>query len=180
LGRRYILGAGTTLTDALKELAEHRISKPDLILLDLYFGPDINPEKRKEMLIADEQLAVMERRVRALLIASGQSPDKGFDLVNETEKRCPRVARAFFSRRAFLEDAMRAHKMGLPLLEKPDPDEGEDYDKAFKRHADVIAGEIDRIIYLNSWWVRWRPRVEGFVVGVLGLVVKIGWDLLTH
>ena len=121
----------------------------------------------------------MERQVRELLISSGQSPEEGFKLADEAARRCPRVPRAFFSRRAYLEDAMRAHEIGLSLLEKPDPDDKEDYDNAFKRHAAAVSGKIDRIIYLNGFWVRNRQRLEGFAVGILGLVAKFGWDLLT-
>jgi CheY-like chemotaxis protein len=178
LGRRYILGTGITLTDALDALKEQRISKPDLILLDLYFGPLIDNEARKEMLVADEELAEKERKVRELLIRSGQSPDEGFALAVEAAKRCPRVPRVFFSRRAYLEDALRAHENGLTLLEKPDPIGKESYDDAFKRCADAVSRRIDRVIYLNGFWVRHRQRLEGFAVGILGGVVKFGWDLL--
>ena len=179
LGKDYIVGAGTTLTVALNELSQQRISKPDLILLDLYYGPRPDEAQRKLMLAADARLLEMEREVAKLLNASGQSPDQGFQLAAEAEMRCGRVPRAFFSRRAFLDDAMKVHEMGLRLLEKPDPGDNETYDSAFERHADELKRKIDRIIYLNGFWVRNRQRIEGFLVGILGLVVKFGWDLLT-
>jgi CheY-like chemotaxis protein len=179
LASRYILGTGTTLTAALDDLRAQGISKPDLILLDLYFGPHPDPIKRREMLEADAELAQMESRVRKLLSSSGQTPEEGFNLADEAAKRCPRVPRAFFSRRAYLDDAMKAHERGLTVLEKPDPDENEDYDSAFKRHADVVISKIDRIIYLNGFLVRHRQRIEGFFVGILAAVAKFGWDLLT-
>jgi CheY-like chemotaxis protein len=179
LASRYILGTGTTLAAALNDLKQQRISKPDLILLDLYFGPHVEQARRREMLEADAKLAKMERQVRELLISSGQSPEEGFRLADEAAARCPRVPRAFFSRRAYLEDAMRAHEIGLSLLEKPDPNDKEDYDSAFKRHAAAISGKMDRIIYLNGFWARNRQRLEGFAVGIFGLVAKFGWDLLT-
>jgi len=34
----YIVGAGPTLDKALAELEEQRVKKPDLFLLDLYYG----------------------------------------------------------------------------------------------------------------------------------------------
>jgi CheY-like chemotaxis protein len=179
LGSCYMLGTGTTLTAALDDLKEQRISKPDLILLDLYFGPRPDQNIRRKMLEADAELAAMERKVRELLIKSGQSPDEGFKLADEAARRCPRVPRALFSRRAYLEDAMRAHDIGLNLLEKPDPGPGESYDRAFTRHAEAVSRRIDRIIYLSGFWVRNRQRLEGFAVGLLGLVAKFGWDLLT-
>lgn len=179
LGDRYIIGAGTTLADALKELNKNHISKPDIFLLDLYFGPRPDEKKRRAMLKADEELVKMERKVRELLVSSGQSPKEGFSLAEEASATYPRVPRVFFSRRAFLEDVMEAEEKGLKLLEKPDPEDDEDYDGAFKRSADLIGGKIDRIIKLNGFWARYRGRIEGFLVGLLLFVVKIGWETLT-
>lgn len=36
MGERYTLGAGVTLDQAIEELRQNRVPKPDLILLDLY------------------------------------------------------------------------------------------------------------------------------------------------
>jgi hypothetical protein len=179
LGSRYIIGAGTTLADALKELNEKHISKPDIFLLDLYFGPSPDEKKRRAMLQADAELVKMERKVRELLVSSGQSHKEGFSLAEEASATYPRVPRVFFSRRAFLEDVMEAEEKGLKLLEKPDPEDGEDYDVAFKRNANLIGGKIDRIIELNGFWARYRERIEGFLVGLLLFAVKISWETLT-
>jgi hypothetical protein len=175
----YIIGAGTTFDAAIKDLKEKHVSRPDLILLDLYFGPKPDEEKRQKMLKADAELAKKEHEVRTLLFASGQTPEGGFKLADDAAKLFPRVPRAFFSRRAYLEDAMRAHDEGLKLLEKADPGEDGDYDKALEANKDTIKSKIDRIIYRNSFWVRNRQRVEGFIVGILAAVAKFGWDVLT-
>jgi CheY-like chemotaxis protein len=179
LASRYILGTGTTLADALEDLRQQHVSKPDLILLDLYFGPRLDQNKRGELFKADAELAKKERQFRELLLAFGQSPEEGFNLAREAASRCPRIPRAFFSRRAYLEDALKANEIGLIVLEKPDPDDEESYDQAFERNAKPISAKIDRIIYLNGFWVRNRQRLEGFAVGILGLIAKFGWDLLT-
>jgi len=175
----YIIGAGTTFDDAIKELKKQGVSKPDLVLLDLYFGPKPVEKKRQEMLEADAELAEKEREVRTLLFDSGQTPENGFKLADDAAELFPRVPRAFFSRRAYLEDAMRAHDEGLKLLEKADPGTDGDYDKALEANKDTIRSKIDRIIYRNSFWVRNRQRVEGFIVGILAAVAKFGWDVLT-
>lgn len=179
----YIVGAGTTLDNALDELKAQRVKKPDLFLLDLYYGPQTNTAKRAEIADLDDQLAALERKMRALLIEAGQSPQGGFDLAGEAQKRFPGIPRVFFSRKAFLEDALRAQKEGLPLLEKPDPSadeigatEKERKDEAFKRHAEQIGRWLDGRINLNTWWVRNRQKVESFATGFFFFFVKIIWD----
>jgi hypothetical protein len=180
----YIVGVGTTLDKALDELEAHRVKKPDLFLLDLYYGPHTNEEKRAEIAALDNQLSGLEARMRALLIESGQSPQGGFDRAAEVHKRFPGIPRVFFSRKAFLEDALRAQNEGLPLLEKPDPDaqdigvtEKDRKDAAFERHAEQIKGFLDGRINLNTWWVRNRQKVESFATGFFFFFVKIVWDL---
>jgi PleD family two-component response regulator len=39
MGTRFGIGAGITLEDALAELRNRGVTKPDLVLLDLYYGP---------------------------------------------------------------------------------------------------------------------------------------------
>jgi CheY-like chemotaxis protein len=184
MGDRYIVGAGVTLDQAIKELRENRVPKPDLVLLDLYYGKLTDDETRAELMAADEELSKMETKVRALLLKAGQSPEQGFELAEEVQKRFPGVPRVFFSRKAFLDDALRAQKKGLPLLEKPDPDPNEKgatvskkYDEAMRRKANQIAIFLDGVINLNTWWVRKRPVIQGFVSGYFFFLVKIGLDL---
>jgi hypothetical protein len=179
---RYILGIGTTLTDALDDLRNKRISKPDFFLLDLYFGPILTDDERRKMLEADTKLTERENEVRQLLAAFGQKPEGGFSLAEDAARRCPRVPRVFFSRKAFLEDAMKAQEKGLALLEKPNPVGGEDHDTALERNAQEVSRKIDQIIYQNSFWVRQRQRIEGFIgavlVAIFVAIVKFGWGFL--
>ena len=183
MGDRYIVGAGVTLDDALKELKGKRVDRPDLFLFDLYYGPDTSQKERAEIAAADDQLCVAEEKFRQLLAAAKQSPEGGFKLADEAQRQYSGVPRAFFSRKAFLQDALRAQEVGVPLLKKPDPnpdDEGttsERYDDAFRRHADEIVRSIDRIISLNTWWAQNRGRVEGFATGFFFFLVKVIWDL---
>ncbi len=153
----YIVGAGPTLDKAMDELRAQRVKKPDLCLLDLYYGPHTNEAKRAEIGALDGQLSALEAKMRALLVEAGQSPQGGFDLAGEVQKRFPGIPRVFFSRKAFLEDALRAQKEGLPLLEKPDPTaedigatEKEQKDLAFQRHSEQIRRFLDGRINLNT------------------------------
>jgi tetrahydromethanopterin S-methyltransferase subunit F len=177
---RYILGIGTTLDEALDDLRNKHISKPDLFLLDLYFGPTPKPDERRKMLEADARLTEQEDEVRRLLAGFNQKPDGGFSLAEDAARRCPRVPRVFFSRKAFLEDAMNAQEKGLPLLGKPDPVGGENYDTALKRNAQKIISKIDQIIYQNSFWARQGQRIEGLIAGFIsGVLVTIFVSIVT-
>jgi predicted nucleotide-binding protein len=151
---RYILGTGTTLKEALDDLGNN---KPDLFLLDLYFGPIPTADQRRKMLKADAKLTKHEQEVRLLLAKFKQTPEGGFSLADQVATRCPGVPRVLFSRKAFLKDAMQAHEKDLPLLEKPDPEGGEDLDAALKRNAEQIIRKIDQIVYQNSFWA-WRGQ----------------------
>jgi hypothetical protein len=177
-GKIYIIGAGTTLSAAIEDLKQKQVSKPDIFLLDLYFGPKPNEKKRQEMLKADAELAKKEREVRDLVFQSGQSAKGGFDLADHASKLFPRVPRAFFSRRAYLEDAMEVHEKGMKLLEKADPEEDEDYDKALESNKNTIRSKIDSIIDSNGFWVRNRKQILGFLAGLSLFVAKTGWDWL--
>lgn len=179
----YIVGTGPTLDEALDKLRAQRVGKPDLFLLDLYYGPDTSEVQRAKITALDGELSAVETRMRALLLDAGQSTKGGFDLAGEVEKRFPQIPRVLFSRKAFVEDALDAQKKGLPLLAKPDPtaeDTGatdkERKDKAFARHADEIKRFLDGKINLNTWWVRNRTRVESFATGFFFFFVKIVWD----
>ena len=110
----FIVGVGLSPNEALGGLQ----GKPDVILLDLYYGPETPPALRAEIEEADEQLTRSEERVRILLAKAGQSPDSGFDLAQTLKKRYRGVPIAFFSRKAFLKDALRAQKAGYPLFEE--------------------------------------------------------------
>jgi len=181
--QNYIVGAGPTLDQALGELEAKRVNKPDLFLLDLYYGPHTSLEKRAQIAALDDDLSASENKMRSLLREAGQSPQGGFDLAGEAAKRFPGVPRVLFSRKAFLEDALTAQKQGLPLLTKPDPTaedtgatEKDRKDKAFARHADEVKRFLDGKINLNTWWVRNRPKVESFATGLFFFFAKIVWD----
>jgi|SRR5450631_1034977 CheY-like chemotaxis protein len=183
MSQRYIVGAGATLDEALDDIQNRRVGKPDLFLLDLYYGPHTEEAMRAKIAAADEKLSRMEAEVRALLTEAKQSPDGGFNLAEEAQKRYSGIPCVLFSRKAFLGDALRAYEKKLPILEKPDPDDNdkgsqsERYDSALRRHSDQIAMSLNKTINLNTWWVRNRQRVEGFSTGFFFFLLKIGLDV---
>jgi len=72
---RYIIGAGADLDAALNQLESNRVEKPDLFLLDLYYGPTVEVTLRNRIQEADKKLTAMEDEIRALLLEAKQSPE---------------------------------------------------------------------------------------------------------
>jgi hypothetical protein len=181
MGARYAIGAGVTLEDALAELRDSGgVTKPDLVLLDLYYGPETREEMREEIEKADDELSLAEEKVRRVLEKARQSPDGGLELAEQVHAQIPTSARAFFSRKAFLKDALNAYKKELPLVEKPDPNEGDKttgdpYKSAMRRHFGELSRQFDGIIYKNTFWAKHREVINGALVGFL---VSLVWDVV--
>lgn len=200
LNDHYIIGAGQSLTEAVGKLKDNRVKAPDLILLDLYHGGQVSEEQRHRMGIADEALAEHERYVKAMLTRLGQDADKGFELAQEARQQFPGTACAFFSRKAFLKDALRAYNAGLPVFEKPDPEElalneaavaliskfekdwsqlpgragnlANVYDEAFQSDKQQLVDRFNQLISENSWFERWRERLSGFFLAAASFTVE--------
>lgn len=178
----FIIGTGVSLDAALDDLRRRRIRKPDLFVLDLYYGPAMSDETRQAIAAADQQILVKENEIRSLLLRAGQSPDAGFQLAEEANGRFPGTPRLFFSRKAFLQDALTAHERGLSVLEKPDPNEEDErsadpYEAAFRRHSENLFRYFEGVINRHTWWRRHREWLVGFASGFALFLLKIAWDL---
>jgi hypothetical protein len=179
---RYTIGAGHTLPDALGELKQRGIKRPDIFLLDLYYGPNTNDDKHAEIAESYEGLSKKAKELQVLLIQAGQSPNGGFDLVEQVRQKHKSVSLALFSRKASMEDAERAHRQKIPVLKKPDPDDSDKgtraqrYDMAFQRHRDELARQIDGIIGRNTWWARHARWIEWIIAFLLGLASNAAWS----
>src|SRR5215471_16643193 len=86
---RYIVGAGTTVREALTMLSSQAVRKPDIFLLDLYYGPETDPSQRAEIAQAHEELLKSQARFRSLLNQVHQSPTGGFSLADEVKRTHP-------------------------------------------------------------------------------------------
>ena len=182
LRERYIVGAGATLDEALEELRQQRVRKPDIFVLDLYYGPEMQDAVRQQIAEIDDQIQALEQQIRALLTQAQQSTDGGFGLAQEAQAKFPQKPMVFFSRKAFLQDALASYERGLRVLEKPDPNDADrgtpdPYIAAFQRHADNIARSLDRIININTWWARNREWLSGFCVGFFFFLLQFAFDL---
>jgi hypothetical protein len=167
-----------------KRLETEGHKRPDLFLLDMYYGPGIPPAQRKEIADADDAVSNGERTLRQLLTKAGLSPQKGFELADSAGKRFAGVPRVFFSRKAFLEDALRAQKEGLPVVEKPDPIESDRgtpeqrYDSAMKRSTQNLSLEFDQILDRESCWGRHHVWLSGVALGSFFFFFQLLWQTL--
>jgi hypothetical protein len=189
LGGYYDIGAGGTLDDALRDLeSRFKARRPDLFLLDMYLGPSISDEERAKIAHSDYEVTKAEGRLREKLVKAGIVAQRGFELAERvrTQFSHVQIAAAFFSRKAFLGDALAAQKRGLPVIEKPDPGpadtgtEDEQYDSAMKRSADLLREEFEGIISRASWWHRHRAILSSFASGFCFVFVPMLIDALTH
>ncbi|MGA2207590.1 MAG: hypothetical protein ABSG10_12750, partial [Terracidiphilus sp.] len=136
----------------------------------------------------DFEVTKSEGELREQLLRAGIVAQKGFDLAEKVKTRFSHVqiATAFFSRKAFLDDALAAQKKGLPVIEKPDPgpaDKGteeEQYNSAMNRNANLLREEFEGIISRASWWYRHRAVLSSFASGFCFVFVPLLLDALTH
>jgi hypothetical protein len=116
------------------------------------------------------------------LLSAKLDPEQGFDLAKSALDQCASAPRVFFSRKAFLSDALKAQKNGLPVVEKPDPDNNDKgteevrMDSAMMRAASNLAIEFDAIISRNSWWGRNHAWFSGFALGLFFFFLGLLWE----
>lgn len=189
LENHYDIGTGGTLDDAIQDLeSKFKAKKPDLFLLDMYLGPSISEEDRAEIAKADYEVTKAEGKLRERLLKAGIVAEKGFELAEKVRTRFShaQIASAFFSRKAFLNDALAAQKKGLPVVEKPDPgpadkgSEEEQYNSAMNRSADLLREEFEGIISRASWWYRHRAVLSSFASGLCFVFVPMFFEALSH
>ncbi len=178
----FTVGVGGDVDLALEDLKRSGGKRPNLFLLDMYFGPHVKPEYRNPIADLDKKIAIAEAELRALLAKALISAEKGFEQVGTVRARLRQVPIAFFSRKAFLKDALRAHKQGLPVIEKPDPDESDEgtddegYDRAMERSANDLAIDFGLIIDRSKWWARNRKWFGGMLAGFIFFFLGVSWD----
>ncbi len=180
LGTRFIIGAGQSIDQALKDLRAKGGRGPALFLLDLFYpeGAQLTPEQRARL--HDERRALLkaQSRFRQVLAELGQTTSGGFTLAHSLRRRS-RAPFAFFTRKGALEDAIDAYDQGaVAVIKKPDPNfhSGDDasnleaeYDRAAREAANLTAGHVERAIQKTSFWQRRKTGialVAGFVLGV--------------
>src|ERR1700674_189959 len=92
MSQRFDIGTGPDLDTAAKKL--HR--KPNLFLLDMYYGPKTEPQDRVRVAEAWQDLGQKQRDFYDLLRSLGQSSKGGLDLANHVRARYPGVPIVFF------------------------------------------------------------------------------------
>ncbi|HUU59180.1 MAG TPA: hypothetical protein VMZ50_06535 [Phycisphaerae bacterium] len=181
LADRFVIGAGTSVDEALADLRAKGRQRPDLFVLDLYFpeGAGNTPEQREELKDAWNRFLDAKGQFAAVLDRLGQTSRGGFALARglRDDRRLRKAGVAFFSRKGTFEDAIEAYAAAgaLAVIKKPDPtpeekagkSPDEAFDLAFGRSADGIARDIQAAIRRATWWGRHRRLVAGIVLGIL-------------
>jgi CheY-like chemotaxis protein len=155
LAGRLLVGAGTSLAEALEDLRRQGRQDPDLFVFDLYF-PEGGPNTREEQQeVAEEWSRFLEAKARLLSVLERlrQSPRGGFALARQVAAIFPGVPFSFLTRKGTLEDAIDAMELGAAsLIKKPDPDEeerarlpvAEAFDAALGRDLSKVVDGIER------------------------------------
>ncbi len=188
LGRSFIIGAGTSIQEALRELTAKGHDKPDIFLVDMYHGevaatateqPRLN-QARANFLRAEAEFNRVLKELR-------QDADGGFRILRDlrSQFRLPSVPVAFFTRKGTLDNALRAYEdeIPCPIIKKPDPSpeevaSGRDenlpdlYDRAFDGGADRVAADIERVIRRSSFWVKYGQLLIGAAIGYLTSILS--------
>ncbi len=178
MGRRFIIGAGTSLDSALDDLRRQGHSSPDLYVLDLYFpqGGSSTQEQLQELAAARKKLLDSEAEFASLLARFGQATQGGFRLADRLSRFGRRAPYVFFSRKATAGDVVQALDSGaLRVIKKPDPTPEEmateplpkAYDKALARAAHDVARDIEDAISRSTFWWKYGQAVIAFLLGLL-------------
>lgn len=184
LGKDFIIGAGTSISDAMNELESHGQKKPDLFVLDLYYPKDSRPTPKQLQILNRERKEFLkaEAKFRKALADLNQSSDGGLDLVKTIRKKYGHIPYVFFTRKGTLDDAIMVLERGaMKVMKKPDYNDEENesipleksYDIAFESHVDIISGKIKDTIMMSSWWYKNKKTVGAYLTGILSSLIAI-------
>jgi len=183
LEKWFLVGAGLTIRDALKDLQERGGRRPALFLIDLYHpeGAGPTPEQRSELHAARRRFLDAHMQFRALLSKHGQTTIGGINLALDLPRGAPF---AFFTRKGTLDDLVDTYdSLAVALIKKPDPGTqfgsnlDDAYDRAARDGAARIANEIERAIRQASWAKKHAlalGRLEGIAIGVVASLIAAG------
>jgi CheY-like chemotaxis protein len=195
LESRFMIGTGRTLDDALADLQKHGYEEPDLFVLDMYFpeGPPNTEQQLAELHAAWTNYRTAHAEFMSTLGRLGQTSAGGEGLADQIRKRydCPKYV--FLTRKATLEEGLRALRRGaLDVIKKPDPNSSESQgkslteaeDEAFRNRSPEIAAELSEAIRKTTWWWKhheafWAALIA-FLTGILANVLtQVGYHFVT-
>lgn len=181
-GSEFECVVGTTASICDADLSERKL-KPDLCVLDLYFGSEDHPNSPQEiqdMAIKYAELDRVTRDFTAFLETIGQGSEWGLKLLNECQDKY-KVPVVMLTRKGTLKDAIECFDNGaMAVLKKPMPNEmpepeglKEALDESMVQSSKNLADRFHRAIDTNSFRNKHRAWL-GFTAGlVLTTVVSI-------
>jgi len=149
LGGTFLIGAATSLPDAVERLRRQGRGEPDLFVLDLYFpeGPPNTAEELRELAGAWAHFLEAKAAFAGVLQRLRQSSQGGLALARSVRAAFPGARFSFFTRKGTLEDAIEVLGAGAAsIIKKPDPTDeeragrpvSEAYDLAFRRALPTV------------------------------------------
>jgi CheY-like chemotaxis protein len=192
LGRRFKIGTGRTLDDALAELRKQGSDKPDLFVLDMYFpeGPLNTESELSQLNAAWTKYRAAEADFMSTLARLRQTSDGGEALADRIRRRYGSPKYVFFSRKATLEEGLRALRRGaLDIIKKPDPSSTEAAgkspteaeDEAFRNRSSEIAAELSEAIRRTTWWWKHHEAVWAALVAFsISIVANVATQVAHH
>jgi hypothetical protein len=191
LGSRFVLGCGTSISNALEDLEKQGRAKPNLFLLDMYHAesaPSVD-EAGTKLHQARVKFLKAEAEFYKTLASLRQTSEGGFRNLRDIRSRFrfPRIAVAFFTRKGTIDNAIKAYEdeIQCPVIKKPDPNPTEAadvtenslpnlYDVAFTRDSARVIADIERVIQRSTFTARNRDLLIGAGIGaVVGYITSI-------
>jgi CheY-like chemotaxis protein len=189
----FLIGTGTTITEAEASLREQGGKKPDLYLLDLYYSADSRASTREQLdklAAARQKLLKAESAFRKQLAELGQYPEGGYKLAEQLTSKSwfgkPRYV--FFTRKGTIEDENRALRQGaIKVIKKPDPNDeqmkaaslAEAYSLALESRSAFVKRDIEEAIEQSSWWRRWQGVITSILTFLIGVLASLFANMIT-
>lgn len=178
MSSRYVIGAGTSLNDALEDLRRQGHRSPDLYVLDLYYPQQggSTPSQLQQLAQARSKLLVAQADFSSLLTSLGQTAQGGFRLADRLARFGRREPFVFFTRKATPEDVVHGLDIGaLRVIKKPDPtaEEMRDrslpdaYDAALRRASHDVSRDLEDAIVRSRFWWKHHEAIIGFLLGFI-------------
>jgi len=187
LKSRFDIGIGHTLDDAVADLQKQGSKKPKLFVLDMYFpeGPLNTQRELAELHAAWIRYRTAQADFMSVLARLGQTSAGGETLAEQVKKRYGSCKYVFLTRKATLEEGLRALRRGaLDVIKKPDPSSTEAQgkslpvleDEAFRDKSSEIAAELLKAIRNANWWWRHREALIALISTILvNVLTQVGY-----
>ncbi|MGA9365727.1 MAG: hypothetical protein WBW16_15305 [Bacteroidota bacterium] len=180
LDKWFVIGAGTSVKQAMDELKNRHVEKPNAFIFDLYFSDGATSVKDPDIFLssARAKFVAAETELYEALSKLRQTADGGFACARTVAHMKKPII--FFTRKGTIDNAIRAYETenAATVIKKPDPPAGkvinashkklmELYDAEFEKRAHEIAEKIERAIDRSKWFHKYKSELIGAGFGAI-------------